>query len=78
MTLLGARRLAEQVELGTGVVAIELVISVQACDLRGQPLGNGTRQAHAAVRNVVSYVGEGDPLPDLEPLLALVRSGSFV
>lgn len=78
MTLLGARRLAEQVELGTGVVAIELLVSAQACDLRGQPLGYGTGQAHAAVRGIVPFVGEGDPLPDLEPLLALVRSGDFV
>jgi histidine ammonia-lyase len=74
---LGARRLAEQVELGARSLAIELVIAAQAIDLRKvQPLGAGTRQAYALVRELVPFTGEGEPLPqDLEPLVQLLRSG---
>ena len=79
MTLapLGARRLAEQVELGTRALAIELVIAAQAIDLRNVPaMGAGTRPAYALVRELVPFTGEGEPLPqDLEPLVQLLRSG---
>ena len=79
MTLapLGARRLAEQVELGTRALAIEVVIAAQAIDLRkAQPLGAGTRQAYALVREFVPFTAEGEPLPqDLEPLVEALRSG---
>jgi histidine ammonia-lyase len=79
MTLapLGARRLAEQVDLGARALAIELVVAAQAIDLRGaQPLGAGTRTAYELVRSVAAFAGEGEPLPpDLEPLVELVRSG---
>jgi len=66
MTLapLGARRLAEQVELGARALAIELVIAAQAIDLRNvQPLGAGTRPAYELVRELVPFTGEGEPLP---------------
>jgi histidine ammonia-lyase len=74
---LGARRLAEQVELGTRALAIELVIAAQAIDLRkAQPLGASTRPAYALVRELVPFTGEGEPLAqDLEPLVQLLRSG---
>ena len=78
MAPLAARRLAEMAELGARVVAVELLLAAQACDLRGQTLGTGTAAARAAVRAVVPFVGEGDGLPDLEPLVALVRSGELV
>ena len=43
MAPLGARRLAEMVELGARVVAVELTIAAQAIDLRERPaLGAGT------------------------------------
>ena len=77
MAPLGARRLAEQVELGARTIAIELLLAAQACDLRGEPLGAGTALAHGRVRSVVPFVGEGDGLPDLEPLVVLVRSGTI-
>jgi histidine ammonia-lyase len=77
MAPLAARRLAEQVELGARVVAIELQLAAQACDLRGYTLGAGTSRARATVRELVPFVGEGDPLPDLEPLVVLVRSGGL-
>jgi histidine ammonia-lyase len=74
---LAARRLSEQVVLGARLVAIELLIAAQACDLRGEPLGSGTRTAHAKVRELAAFVGEGDPLPDLEPLVRLVADGGL-
>jgi histidine ammonia-lyase len=75
MTPLAARRLGEMVELGARVVSVELLLAAQACDLRGAHLGDGTARVHRAVRNVVPFVGEGEPLPDLDPLVTLIRSG---
>lgn len=74
---LGARRLAEQVELGSRVAAIELVIAAQAVDLRGmQPLGRGTAAVHERVRELVPPLRKGEAVPqDLEPVVALVRAG---
>ncbi len=74
---LGARRLAEQVELGARVVAIELLVAAQAVDLRGrQPLGRGTGVAHARVRELVPSLRVGEAIPqDLEPVVGLVRAG---
>lgn len=77
MAPLGARRLAEMVELAARVVAVELTIVAQAVDLRGRPtLGAGTARAYAVVRERVPFTAEGETLPpDLEPLVALARSG---
>ncbi len=75
MAPLGARRLAEMVDLGSRVAALGLVVAAQACDLRGAALGTGTGRAHEVVRSVVPFLDEGDPLPDVEPLLELVRNG---
>lgn len=76
---LAGRRLAEQVELGERIVAIELVIAAQAIDRRGRPrLGNGTSDAYAHVRRLIPVTGKGEPPPqDLEPVLELVRFGAF-
>ncbi len=62
MAPLAARRLAEMVELGTRIVAVELLLAAQACDLRGTALGAGTARAQALVRSVVPFMREGDPL----------------
>ncbi len=75
MAPLAARRLAEMIELGSRACAIELLIACQACTLRGHRLGAGTKAAYERVRSVADFVGEGDPLPDLEPLVELVREG---
>jgi histidine ammonia-lyase len=75
MAPLAARRLAEMTELGTRIVAVELLLAAQACDLRGAELGTGTRRARDAVRAVAPFLREGDLLPDIEPLVELVRSG---
>jgi histidine ammonia-lyase len=74
---LAARRLAEMVELGERVVAIELVVAAQAVELRGQDeLGAGARRAFDLVRERVPFTGEGTAVPpDLEAVRELVRSG---
>lgn len=78
MTLapLSARRLAEMVELGERVAAIELVIAAQAIDLRGLPqLGASTGALYRKVRELVPFTGRGEPPPqDLEPVRNLVRA----
>lgn len=80
MTLapLGARRLAEMVELGERIVAIELVVAAQAVDLRkAGPLGTGTRRLYDLVRSGAPFTGPGEAVPqDLEPVRDLVRSGA--
>jgi histidine ammonia-lyase len=75
MAPLAARRLGETVELGSRIVAVELLLAAQACDLRGGRLGAGTGRAHDAVRSVAPFLREGDLLPDIEPVVELVRSG---
>ena len=77
MAPLSARRLAEMVELGERIVAIELVVAAQAVELRAPPtLGVGTRRALGLVRERVAFVGAGETLaPDLEPVRQLVRAG---
>lgn len=79
MAPLGVRRLAEMLELGSRVVAIELVVAAQAVELRGfAPLGRGTARAHALVRSVIPETGQGHAVPqDLEPLVELVRCGGL-
>jgi histidine ammonia-lyase len=76
---LSARRLAEQVEAGEAIVAIELVASAQAVDLRGvSPLGRGTVTAYRALRQVVPAMHLGDTPPvDVAPVVGLIRSGAF-
>jgi histidine ammonia-lyase len=76
---LAARRLAQMVELGARIVAIDVVLACQAIDLRGPPrLGAGTGAAYRRVREVVPFSGPGDPIPqDLEPVVDLVRAGAF-
>jgi histidine ammonia-lyase len=79
MAPLAARRLAEMVELGARVVAIELTIAAQAVDLRRAPrLGAGSGRAHRLVRERVPFTDVGETLPpDLEPVVELVRSGAL-
>jgi len=73
---LGARRLAEMLDLAARVTAVELAVCAQANDLRGSPqLGEGTGALYATVRERVPYldVPERMPLP-LEELATLVRT----
>lgn len=67
---LAARRLAEQVDIGRRIAALELVVAAQAVDLRGrEPLGHGTELAHAVVRAQVPALAPGMTVPDVEPLV---------
>ncbi len=77
MAPLAARRLEEMVDLGARVVAVELMLAAQACDLRGHELGAGTARLHRRVRGIVPFLGEGHVLPDLEPLVQLILSGGL-
>jgi histidine ammonia-lyase len=74
---LSARRLAELVDAGEAIVAIELLASAQAVDIRGvSPLGRGTGTAYARLREVVPAMRLGDTPPvDVEPIRTLLRSG---
>lgn len=79
MAPLGARRVAEMVELGERLLAIELVVAAQAIDLRRTPrLGQGTQRLHDLVRAQVAPTGDGErPPSDLEGVRELVRSGAL-
>jgi histidine ammonia-lyase len=78
MAPLAARRLAEMVELGRRIAAVELVVGAQAAELRGlAPRGRGTDRAAAIVRRAVPFLGDGDLVSDIEPLVELVRAGAF-
>jgi histidine ammonia-lyase len=74
---LAARRLAEMVEIGATVAAIELAVGAQAVEVRGLRPGRGTAQAVAAVRSHVPFLGMDDHVPDVGGLAAAVRDGSF-
>ena len=77
MAPLAARRLAEEVALGERVAAIELTVAAQAAELRGRPLGRGTAAALARIREVVPHLDAEHEVPDVEPLVELVRTGAF-
>jgi histidine ammonia-lyase len=76
---LSARRLAELVDAGEDIIAIELLASAQAVDVRGAfPLGAGTAAAYEAVRKAVPVMSLGDTPPvDVAPVVDLIRSGAF-
>jgi histidine ammonia-lyase len=75
---LGARRLAEMVDLGARVVAIELTVAAQAVDLRAPARrGAGTARAADGVRRHVPTLGGQATVPDLDALVQAVRSGAF-
>ena len=75
---LSARRLAELVSLGEGIVAIELLVAAQAVDVRGSsPLGARTARGHARIREQIPVLVAGDTPPtDVEPIRELIRAGA--
>jgi histidine ammonia-lyase len=79
MTLapLAARRTSEMVALAERVIALELGTAAQAVDLRGSVVGPGMRAARDRVREVVPFLSAGSTVPDVEPLVELVRSGAL-
>ncbi len=79
MAPLSARRLSEQVAVSEELLALGLVISAQAVDVRGcAPLGRGTARAHAQVRERYAFVTAGESIgPDRGEVVELVRSGAL-
>ena len=78
MAPLAARRLAEMIDLGCRVVACEGVVAAQAVEVRGvSPLGRGTEEAVRLIRRLVPFLESGDTVPDMEPVVDLVRSGGL-
>jgi histidine ammonia-lyase len=77
MAPLAARRLGDQVALGERVAAVELTVAAQAAQLRGRRLGRGTAAALARIREVVPYLDADREVPDVEPLVEVVRMGAF-
>jgi histidine ammonia-lyase len=84
MAMNAARHCAEIVANAQRVVALELLASAQALDLRlranpGARLGRGTQQAWERIRREVSFL-EKDRLlaPEVAKMTELVRSGEIV
>ena len=78
MAPLAAARLAELVDRGRRLVAIELTVAGQAAQLRGNRLGRGTAAGLKTVRSRVPYVEAGGLVPDVEPLLQLIANGAIL
>jgi histidine ammonia-lyase len=74
---LAARRLADQVELGRRIAAIELTVAAQAVELRGLRPARGSAAAIDAVRRHVPFLEMGDHVADVEELAAAIRNGTF-
>ena len=74
---LAARRLAEQVELGHRIAAIELAVAAQAVEVRGTRPGRGSAASIELVRRHVPFLRMGDHVPDVEPLAAAIRGRAF-
>lgn len=82
MTLapLSARRLSEMIDLAGRCAGIELVVSAQAIDARGQtPLGAGTAYAMKLLRERVPFAQDPEQFPrNLDPVTDLIRSGGLL
>ena len=78
MAPLSGRRLAEMLELGRSLVAVELVVAARAVDMRpGHRLGEGTAALHSLVRVCIPATTAGQPVPaDMRPLTSLVGASS--
>jgi histidine ammonia-lyase len=76
---LSARRLAELADAGESIIAIELLVSAQAIDMRGvKPLGRGTRAAYRRLREVVPTMKAGDTPPvEVRPVIGLIHTGGI-
>jgi len=62
MGLNGALKTKQILDNAQGVLGIEAIAAAQALDFRDYTTGNGTRAAHAAVREVVEHLDEDRPL----------------
>jgi histidine ammonia-lyase len=77
-----ARHAREILDNVRHVLAIELLTTAQAIDLRPDGparLGHGTSRAYAEIRKHVSYLPHDRPTtPDIEALTRLIRGGALV
>jgi histidine ammonia-lyase len=86
MSMNAARHLREITWNTTRILAIELIAAAQGVDLRlrnlgrgVEMLGEGTRQAHAAIRKEISFLDRDRVLAsDIERAAALVAGGSLI
>ena len=79
MSMIAALKAAQIVDLGTQVIAIELLAGCQAIDLLA-PLTTSPPLAavHRAVRDLVPHlVADRPPAPDIAAIVTLIRSGAI-
>ena len=78
MAPLAGRRLSEQIDLTRRILAISLLTSAQALDLRSpRPLGAVTGRVRARVRDYIPFAGPDSYPTNLEPLVAFIRAGTL-
>ena len=81
MALGVAEKLGELVERVRYLIAIELLVSAQAVDLRELDetvMGEGARRTYRQVRDLVPMLDEDRPLgPDIDRVQRAVASGLF-
>lgn len=78
MAMPGIRRVQGIVAHLRLLVAIELIVAAQACDLRGARLGDGTKALHAAIRDRVPPLTHDRPTsPDIATLDRAIARGEL-
>ena len=79
MGMNGALKTRQILDNAHGVLGIELMAGAQALDFRDFQVGNGTRAAHRAVRQVVDFLDEDRPLfRDHNAMAAAVEGGEIL
>jgi histidine ammonia-lyase len=62
-----------------GVLAIEMIASCQALDIRDATPGKGTAIAHKFIRQQIDHLDDDRPLfPDHETMVEILQSGSML
>ncbi|OCJ08479.1 hypothetical protein A6U86_27710 [Rhizobium sp. AC27/96] len=75
LAALGGRRGLELAQLGTSIVAMELMVAAQAAELRGRtPLGRVTGELFAFARKAIPFAAAGERPPNVQPLLERLES----
>jgi histidine ammonia-lyase len=75
MGMNSALKTRQILDLGYGVLGIELIAAAQALDFRDYAPGKGTRAAHAAVRRHIDHLDEDRPLyPDHNVIRDVVKN----
>ena len=62
-----------------GVLAIEMIASSQAIDIRGGEAGKGTAIAHNIIRQSIDHLDDDRALfPDHDTMVEILQSGSMI